>query len=100
MLAGGLLRTGFLVEHHHEENRHRASLYRKVAEMGLERAAVVVRAPSPTLLARNLTDWEAPVIYLAPRGKSDEELADLFADRQVYVAEPANGDAWAVRRVR
>ena len=104
LVAVGAARTGELTEERHEDNAHRGALYRQVREMGLDRAVVIVKGGSPTLLARNLSVFDGPVLYVSTarpsvRGMSNEDVARLFPDRATYVAEEMAGNRWKVTPV-
>jgi len=100
----GAVRTGTLTEERHEDNAHRGALYRQVREMCLDRAVVIVKGASPTLVARNLSVFDGPVLYVntarpSVRSMSDVDVARLFPDRTTYVAEEQRGSTWKITRV-
>jgi hypothetical protein len=100
LLACAVVRSGMYLERAHVEIGRRSRLYRQVEELGLAHAVVIVTEERSTFWARNLADFEGPVIYVSAWGRTDEEVARLFPDRVAYSAlRPPGRFEWTIVRV-
>jgi hypothetical protein len=101
LLVVGILRTVAFTESSHVKILDRSLLYRRVADMGLDHAVVIVKARSPTYYARNLSVFDGPVLYVSALGVSDEAVRALYPDRTVVSARQEKDEKdWTIAPVR